>query len=186
MRIGKLKFGAVVSSSVAHGPHEGWAVKNYFLGAWKDYGKKYKGNNFWIYTPWGAVLIWWVCRVSLLLACFVSSSCQLATHEAHASAAKWEKDTNITWGGTTHTTGADGWDNATDHNASFQVAAQTAGVALGGYIALLQQRSADLTSQLSSANLTKLQIATLRQQQAINQANLDAATKQLFISTHAP
>lgn len=111
------------------------------------------------------------------------TSCQLATHESHASATKWEKDTNITWGGTTHTTGADGWDNATDHNASFQVAAQTAGVALGAWIAYLQQRSADLTTQLQNTNLTKQQIATLKFQYLTTQAQLQEATKQQAIAS---
>lgn len=116
-----------------------------------------------------------------LLLCASLAACQVASHESHASATKWEKDFNVTWGGTTHTTGADGWDNATDHNASFQVAAQTAGVALGSWIAYLQQHSKDLTDQLANANLTSFQKAQLQQQLSLTQAQLKAANDQALI-----
>jgi len=118
----------------------------------------------------------------LILLVPLLASCQYASHESHASATKWEKDTNITWGGTTHTTGADGWDNATDHNASFQVAMQTGGVALAGWIGYLTQKSADLTSQLANANLTSFQKAQLNQQLALTQAQLKAANDQALIA----
>jgi hypothetical protein len=117
----------------------------------------------------------WVGTALLLL---LLSSCQFAQHESHASATKWEKDINITWGGTTHTTGADGWDNATDHNASFQVAAQTAGTTLTAYIGYLTTRITEITKQLQNANLTKQQIATLKYQYLTTKAQLDAATAQ--------
>lgn len=69
----------------------------------------------------------WGTPTATFLILLLLTSCQLATHESHASATKWEKDTLISVGGTTHTTGADGFDNATDHNASFQVAVQAGG-----------------------------------------------------------
>lgn len=112
----------------------------------------------------------------------VLCSCQFATHASHASATKWEKDTNISFGGTTHTTGADGWDNATDHNASFQVAAQTAGTTLTSYIGYLTYKIGQITTQMQNANLTKQQIATLKFQYLTTKAQLDAATKQAAIA----
>lgn len=118
----------------------------------------------------------------LIALCASLASCQLATHESHASATKWEKDTLFTMGGTTHTTGADGWDNATDHNASLQVFAQAGFATLGSYIAYLTQHSADLLAALQNTNLTKQQIAGLKFQYLTTQAQLAEATKQQAIA----
>lgn len=104
-------------------------------------------------------------------------SCQLATHESHASAGKWEKDTNFTMGGTTHTTGADGWDNATDHNASFQVGAQAATSLGAGLFSFWATKSVQLTQQLQNANLTKEQLATTQANLQIALAQMTAAAK---------
>lgn len=100
------------------------------------------------------------------------TSCQIAQHEAHSGANKWEKDTLLTLGGSTHTTGADGFSNTTDHNASFQVGAQAAGVAVTGIVGYLTQKSADLTTQLANAQAG----STARAQIS---ANLQATLKQL-------
>jgi len=121
-------------------------------------------------------------KIAVLFLAVFLCSCQLATHESHASATKWEKDTNITWGGTTHTTGADGWDNATDHNASFQVAAQTAGTTLTAYIGYLTTQANYLLQAMQNKNLTTQQIASLKYQYLTTHAQLTAATKQAAIN----
>jgi len=168
----------------AHAGHK--AVVGAHLGnrCWMDMRSKYDRDTMNISKersiprpfPFDVTCSRPVQQIGAACLCFILlCSCQLAMHEAHASATKWEKDTNFTFGGTTHTTGADGWDNATDHNASFQVAAQAAGVALGSYVAYLTQKSADLTSQLANTNLTSLQKAQLQTQLATTQANLAQA-----------
>lgn len=108
----------------------------------------------------------YIIGVTLLL-----TSCQLATHESHASVTKWEKDTLISWGGTTHTTGADGFDNATDHNSSFQVAVQAAGT---GY-AVGQTFKATVNA---ANNKTAQQANTLNAQTTQAKNASDAATAQ--------
>ncbi len=117
-------------------------------------------------------------KVLVSLLCLLITSCQLATHEAHASATKWEKDMNITWGGTTHTTGADGWDNATDHNASFQVAAQTAG-ALGGEVVAGSVSKAKTASDNSVTAAKNASDAATAQKLIDAQAAKDAAAAKL-------
>jgi len=149
-----------------------------------NYANKVRGQIGSYPFPKVERAIWWERFKALmcLTVCASLTSCQLATHESHASATKGEKDMNVTWGGTTHTTGADGWDNATDHNASFQVFAQAGFATLGAYIAYLQQHSADLLAALQNTNLTKSQIAGLKFQYLTTQAQLQEATKQQAIA----
>lgn len=110
--------------------------------------------------------------------CILLCSCQFAAHESHSSATKWEKDTLLTLGGTTHTTGADGFDNATDHNASFQVGAQTLGAGYAaGRTAATQASNNAKDAAINASNNTA---AT---QQALNASN--AATAQAQISANA-
>lgn len=150
----------------------------------RDYASKVRGQIGSYPFPKVERDIWWA-RFKALLAIVLTTcicSCQLALHESHASATKWEKDTLVTWGGTTHTTGADGFDNATDHNASFQVAAQTGGAAIGGIVGYLTQKSNNILTAMQNKNLTTQQIATLKFQYLTTQAQLDTATKQAAIA----
>lgn len=114
---------------------------------------------------------------ALLLGIVFLTSCQFAAHESHASATKWEKDTNFTMGGTTHTTGADGWDNGTDHNASFQVGTQAAGGIFTGYFGYLAAKAVQLTQQLQNANLSKEALATTQANLQVTLAQLAGAAK---------
>lgn len=98
----------------------------------------------------------------LLLVAIPLLSCEHVTHEAHASATKWEKDEITSWGGSQNTTGADGFNNGSDHNASFQVGAQTAGTLFTGLFGYLATKAMYLTQQLQNASLASIQKAQIQ------------------------
>lgn len=100
-------------------------------------------------------------------------SCRTLDHTAISNGNyHYEHDIAKTLGGSTHFTGADGASDTTDHNASFQVGAQTAGTVATGIIGLLTVRAQELTTQLANAQAGSTARATIS-------ANLATTLKQL-------
>jgi hypothetical protein len=120
------------------------------------------------------------------------ASCQMVSHEAHNGTGKWEKDFAMTLGGTTHTTGADGWANSTDHNQSFQVGAQAATTIIGGIAAGQVSKAktasdnATATAQQANTNATAVQQAQIQAQSAAAAAKAATASKAIDAGLFTP
>lgn len=98
----------------------------------------------------------------VVLGCALLSSCVLYRHEAMSRAGNTEKDTLISFGGTSSQKGADGSSFVHDHQATAQQFFQFLGAFTAAYLAADVQKVQELTTQMAAAGATRVQIANIQ------------------------